>query len=92
MILQSDKPACLGLSTLMKLEERDYIKLIIKEFAQEKTETKEIPEANDYMKVNLESLADFIYVILHLNITLIFDGKKIYMYKARCNKQAFSCT
>jgi len=40
VILQSDKPACLGLSTLMKLEERGYIKLIIREFAQEKTETK----------------------------------------------------
>jgi len=40
VILQSDKPACLSLSTLMKLEERGYIKLIIREFAQEKTETK----------------------------------------------------
>lgn len=32
VILQSDKPACLTLSTLLKLEERNYVKTVVKEF------------------------------------------------------------
>ena len=35
VILQSDKLACLSNTTFLKLEEREYIKSVIKEFAQE---------------------------------------------------------
>ena len=35
VILQSDKPACLSNATFLKLEERVYIKSVIKEFSQE---------------------------------------------------------
>ena len=35
VILQSDKPACLSNTTFLKLEERGYIKSVIKEFTQQ---------------------------------------------------------
>ena len=35
VIMQSDKPACLSQTTFLKLEERGYIKSVIKEFPQE---------------------------------------------------------
>ncbi len=41
IISQSDKPACLTNSTLLKLEERGYVKLVIKEFTPESS-TEEI--------------------------------------------------
>ena len=41
-ILQSDKPACLSQTTLLKLEERGYIKLVIKELPQESFSPEEI--------------------------------------------------
>ena len=42
VILQSDKPACLSQTTFLKLEERGYIKSIIKEFPQESSPPEEI--------------------------------------------------
>ena len=41
VILQSDKPACLSSTTFLKLEERGYIKLVIKEFPQESSSSPE---------------------------------------------------
>ena len=42
VILQSDKPACLSNTTFLKLEERGYIKSVIKELLQESSSPKEI--------------------------------------------------
>ena len=50
-ILQSDKIACLSSSTLIKLDERGYVKSIIREFQstplEAKTETTDIGIRND---------------------------------------------
>ncbi len=42
VILQSDKAACLNQTTFLKLEERGYIKSVIKEFPQESSSSEEI--------------------------------------------------
>ncbi|MDH3657009.1 MAG: hypothetical protein OEM77_02620 [Nitrosopumilus sp.] len=42
VILQSDKPACLSNTTFLKLEERGYIKSVIKEFVQQSPSSEKI--------------------------------------------------
>ena len=41
VILHSDKPACLSPDTVIKLEQRNYVKSVIREFAQENIEIKD---------------------------------------------------
>ena len=42
VVLYSDKPACLSPTTVLKLEERDYIKSVLREFVQETIEIKDV--------------------------------------------------
>ena len=52
-ILQSDKPACLTLSTLLKLEERNYVKIVVKEF---QSNTVNIKDASSTLNNNTEQI------------------------------------